>query len=164
MKKKNGRSSFGNPAVCAVVGCGEMVEHGSIYCHTHRHAPRKRASLVDAETTGPTPESELDITTQGLRVRLAGKEVHAGPPCIFADCAQPTLRGRLYCSSRCRSRARKSPPLITIDGLTMTFPEHVERVGLDLGTVYCRIRAGDSFEEAITRPLDDEMQRRRLSA
>lgn len=164
MKKLSGRCSYGNPAVCAVIGCGDLVEAGSIYCGTHRNAQRKRASMVDAETTGPTPESELDITTQGLRLRMRGKEVVEGPPCIFEDCGQPTLRGRLYCSGRCRSRARKSPPLLTIDGLTMTFAEHVERVGLDLGTAYCRIRAGDSFEEAITRPLDDEMQRRRLSA
>lgn len=160
--KVSGRSSFGSPAACAVIGCGELIQPGSIYCACHRSARRKRASLVDA---GPAPDHELDVVTHGLRARLAGKKVSIEThPCAYPDCGQPALRGRLYCSTRCRTRARTEPALITIEGVVMSLRDHASARGLDIATVYCRMRAGDSAEEAITRPIDDEMQRRRHCA
>lgn len=153
------QARYAAPAACAAVGCGEDVSRGSIYCDAHRQLQRQR--VVHGE--GPTDDHELDVVSYGLADRLAGKEVVIEThPCAFQDCGQPTLRGRLYCSSRCRVRARKNPALFTIDGQTMTLREHAERVGLDIATVYCRMRDGSTAEEAITRPLDDEMARRRL--
>ncbi len=162
-RKMNNRARYAAPSPCATVSCGEDVERGSIYCSVCRARQRKRAAWADARPEGPTNDHELDVASYGLRDRAAGKAVVVEThPCAHPDCGQPALRGRLYCSGRCRSRSRKDPALFTIDGLTMTLREHADRVDLDIATVYCRMRAGDSAEDAIKRPLDDEMQRRRL--
>lgn len=143
------------PAPCATAGCGDMAVPGAIHCHDHRLAKRRGRRLV--EPRGPTEGHELDIEV------LIGQCVETHP-CAYQDCGQPALMGRLYCSGRCRARARTSPAEFTIEGVTATIREHAQDRGLDLGTVYCRMKEGASVEAALTRPLDDEMQRRRFSS
>jgi len=140
-----------------VIGCGDVIEPGCIYCRAHRRNRQSRPDL-----SGPAPDHELDIRSYRLAERLAGQEVERGVyVCAFDDCGQPCLAGRLYCSDRCRARARREPALFTIDGVTATLPQHAKMRGVDIGTVYCRMKLGLAPEEAVTRALDDLQHQRR---
>lgn len=132
---------------CAA-GCGNLAAGDCLYCEAHRQH-------VDPDDAGPAPDCELDVNTHGLYERLADKPVERGVSvCAHADCGQPCVAGRLYCSDRCRRRGRREPALFTIDGLTASVREHAQARGIDLGTVYARMRDGLTAVEALTRPID----------
>lgn len=82
-------------------------------------------------------------------------------PCPICD--GPALPGRLYCSDVCRTRARAGEgPTVVIDGIESKPLAHAERLGISKALFYHRIRGGASVEEALTRPLNEEMQRRAM--
>ncbi len=131
-----------SPAICATIGCGDLIKpgRGCLYCPA---CLVQREQPVDDD--GPADAVELDIASPlGVGPR--------GNPCAHRNCGQPTLRGRLYCSTRCRGRAqsKKARATITIDGVEATLREHAQARGIDIGTVWCRLRGGATPEEAVT--------------
>lgn len=144
------------PNWCAA-GCGDLAEANCLYCPDHRQ--------TRPEFIGPTDDNELDVSSHGIAERLADQTVTRGVAvCAHADCGQPCLAGRLYCSDRCRRRARKEPAQFTIEGVTATLREHATARGIDLTTVYARMRAGLGVIEAVLLPLDDLQRLRRTGS
>jgi hypothetical protein len=137
------------------MGCGELAAPGTVYCADHRGAYRR--VRVTADIVGPSEENDLDIVATGLS-RPLGRGLST---CAFEDCGQPCLAGRLYCSDRCRRRARKEPAEFVIDGVRATLREHARAWGIDLTTVYARMKDGYGVVEAITEPLDGLQHLRR---
>jgi hypothetical protein len=67
----------------------------------------------------------------------------------------------MYCSGRCRGRARQGKKaVVELDGITATPLDHAARLGLGASTLYRRLQLGLSVHEALTRPIDQEMGRR----
>lgn len=152
-RKWRGLGGFPHP--CAVMGCGELAHPGNVYCVDHRRA--HRSARRAPEIIGPSEDNDLDIVAVGLS-RPIGRGFST---CAFEDCGQPCLAGRLYCSPRCRQRARKEPAEFEIGGVRATLREHAETYGIDLTTVYARMREGYGAVEAVTMPLDGLQHLRR---
>lgn len=146
--------------LCRTIGCEGFTESESDFCGACNHGRSQR----------PPPRvvrpGERDVDLVLLRERMAGGgphldrvEDHGTHPCPI--CEGPALPGRLYCSDVCRARARRGEGLrIVLDGIEAKPLEHAKRLGISEALFYKRIRSGASVEEALTRPLDEEMQRR----
>lgn len=153
---KQGPSRLFQPVPCADPGCGKLARPGGIYCADRR---------LSAEPV-PQDDGDLDIHVLTLRERLAD----GGPwlrriarygthPCGL--CGRQALPGRLYCSPGCRRAVRRQGPAeVELDGVAAPLLEHARRRGLNPSTVYRRLQLGLSPEEALMRPVDQEMRRR----
>lgn len=144
------------PVGCADPGCGAMARPGSIYC-----------GECDGRTERvPQDDSDLDVHHLTLRERLfeRGKllrriDRYGTGPCV--SCGRPSLPGRQYCSSGCRTRGRRGT--FVIGGKEATLLEHARLFGLNPSTVYRRLQLGMTPIEAITKPIDEMMSSRARS-
>lgn len=139
------RRGVSAPVHCSTAGCGDLARpgRGCLFC-----ANCDSARLAQHAISGPTDEGELDVTLFWRAAR--------GGACGHADCGQPTMHGRLYCSDRCRSRARSAVGVqaqIEIDGVVASMRVHAANRQIDIRTVWSRLRAGLTPVEAITREV-----------
>lgn len=140
---------------CAA-GCGVLAAAGHIYCRGCLDAP---VPLVE-------PSDDLDLDVLLLREKLAGGgrltrrlTRYGRGHCM--RCPQPTLRGRMYCSERCRWHARRGDfATIELDGVRARPAEHAARLGIGRSTFYRRLQLGLTPEQALRRPIDVAMRQR----
>lgn len=139
-----------------------MARPGSIYCPECQ----KRSSEA-LRAPGEAGELDLDVVTlpgkagqeRAVLRRLERVGTH---PCGL--CGRPALPGRQYCSEGCRTRARAGErSQVELNGTVTTLLEHADRLGMPWSTIYTRLRRGLTPEQALTRPVDEEMRRRRLT-
>lgn len=156
---KQTKARLFQPSPCADPGCGKLARPGGIFC-----AGRRLAELV------PQDDEDLDVHVLTLRERLAGDgpwlrriRRYGTHPCAL--CGREALPGRRYCSPGCRGVARNQGAAeVELDGVRAPLLEHARRRGLSPGTVYGRLGSGLTPEEALTRPVNEEMRDRRMSA
>jgi len=106
-----------------------------------------------------------DIIVLTLSEKLAGggrysRRLAKYGPSLCRICCEPSIPGRLYCSDRCRWRARRGEAFtIKLDGIEARPLEHADRLGIGRSTFYRRLQLGLTVTEALTRPIDESMRR-----
>ncbi len=150
---------------CATLSCsgrtptrvGAGRGRGTIFCEAC-------SAMRDTPLNPPIQLGERDIeriTTQeakqGGGPHTNRLTLHGPGECVV--CSGPTLRGRLYCSRRCRSAGRRGEGAIVIDSVEATVAQHAKRIGMGLSTLVMRLRMGASVREALDRPIDETRRR-----
>ena len=144
------------PGEPCAVGCGQLAAPGRIYCAGCVAAPRPPSEGC----------AEPDVQVLTLSERLAGggpltRRLAKYGPSVCGVCGGDSMPGRLYCSGKCRSRARRpGAGEVELDGVTATPLAHADRLGLGRSTLYRRLQLGLSVQEALTRPVNQEMRGR----
>lgn len=145
---------------CRTIGCVGFTEERSRFCSECNEARAQKPP------PWPVRPSDRDVHRVLLKEALAGGGPHTermrergAEECRL--CGGPSLPGRTYCSDLCRGRARRRQVgEIVIDGIRAKPLAHARRLGISKGLFYHRRRRGASVREALTRPIDEEMQRR----